>query len=203
MDKQTQDSSLQEEPKKEEKRDKKRKKSPWVWPIQATVVSLVLAAVFSLLAEVVLTDAHIAIAVVLLVVLILVSIFFDMLGLAVAGCDGVALASMASRKVRGAKIALRLVHKAGMVSSILNDIVGDTIGIITGVCGAALAYKMSSSLSGWAAIAVSVAVSAVIAAVTIGGKAAMKQVALHHTDPIVLGMGKFLSVFCKEDRKKR
>lgn len=186
-------------PKKE--KDKKRKKSPWAWPIKATVISLVLAAVFSLLAEVSLSGAHIAIAVVLLVVLIAVSIFFDMLGLAVASCDPVALNSMAARKVRGAKHALHLAQNAGVVSSVFNDIVGDSIGIITGVCGAALAYQLASALSGWAAIAISVAVSSVIAALTIGGKAAMKQVALRHSTPIVLGLGKVLVVFRKEHRR--
>ena len=112
-----------------------------------------------------------------------------------------ALNSMAARKVRGAKHALHLAQNAGVVSSVFNDIVGDSIGIITGVCGAALAYQLASTLSGWAAIAISVAVSSVIAALTIGGKAAMKQVALRHSTPIVLGLGKVLAVFRKEHRR--
>ena len=185
-------------------KDKRRKKSIWVWPIQATVISLVLAAVFSLLAEVSLSDAHIAIAVVLLVVLVAISIFFDMLGIAVTGCDAASLNSMAARKVRGAKHALHLAQNAGKVSSIFNDIVGDSIGIITGVCGAALAYRLALGLAArWATIAVSVAVSAVIAAITIGGKAFMKQVALRHSTAIVLGVGRFFAIFRKETRRHK
>ena len=191
-------------PDNKKEKDKKRKKSIWVWPIQATVISLVLAAVFSLMAEVSLTDAHIAVAVVLLVVLVGISIFFDMLGIAVTGCDASALNSMAARKVRGARHALHLAQNAGKVSSIFNDIVGDSIGIITGVCGAALAYQLASGLSTrWATIAVSVAVSAVIAAFTIGGKAFMKQVALRHSTAIVLAVGRFFALFRKESRRRK
>ena len=184
-------------------RPKKRKRSEktYLWPIEATLISLVLGLVVAFGAEVVLSDTTIAVAVVLIVVLVLLGVLFDMMGLAVASCDPVPLRSMASRKVRGARHALRLVDNAHKVSSIFNDIVGDSIGIITGVCGAALAIVLAGSLQGLARIAVAVAVSAVIAALTIGSKAAMKGVAIRHSTKIVLTLGRLMAIFRKEKRR--
>jgi CBS domain containing-hemolysin-like protein len=187
-------------------RDDKKKKyrhgeKAYVWPIKATLISLVLGLVFAFGAEILLSDTAIIIAVSLIIVLVLLGILFDMMGLAVASCDPVPLRSMASRRVRGAKHALALSRNAHKVSSVFNDIVGDSIGIITGVCGAALAAELASGLTGFARISVAVAVSAVIAALTIGGKAAMKGVAIRHSTRIVLAIGKFMSLFRSERRR--
>jgi len=188
-------------PKPTSKRQHKKSEKAFVWPVKATLISLVLGFVVAFGAEVALTDASIAVAVVLIVVLVLVGVLFDMMGLAVASCDPVPLRSMASRKVRGARHALWLCNNAHKVSSIFNDIVGDSIGVITGVCGAALAYELAAGLTGLARILVSVAVSALIAALTIGGKASMKGVAIRHSKRIVLSIGKFMAVFRSEKRK--
>ena len=190
-----------EQPKEDKKKKHKHGEKAYVWAIKATLISLVLGMVFAFGAELLLSDTAIAIAVSLIVLLIVLGVLFDMMGLAVASCDPVALRSMASRKVRGAKHALTLSDNAHKVSSVFNDIVGDSIGIITGVCGAALAAELTGDLRGFARIAVAVAVSAVIAALTIGGKAAMKSVAIRYSNRIVLGLGKFMSLFRSEKRK--
>lgn len=191
----------QDKPQREEKKHKHHGEKAYVWAIEATAISLVLGVVIAFGAEVLLSDTAIAIAISLIVVLVLIGVLFDMMGLAVSSSDPVPLRSMASRKVRGAKHALHLVDNAHKVSSIFNDIVGDSIGIITGVCGAALAAELASGLNGYARIGVAVAVSAVIAAMTIGGKAAMKSVAMRHSTRIVLAIGKFMSLFRSERRR--
>lgn len=189
---------------KTDKTKKTKGKQAWyVWPIKATAISLFLALLLSLGTELLMDDAGIAVAVVLLVVLIAFAVLFDMVGLAVAGCDDVPLNAMASRKIKGAKHAVRLCHNANIVSSVFCDIVGDSIGIITGTCGAVLAYALAVGLDGFARVAVTVAVAAVIAALTIGGKACMKRVALVHSTEIVLICGKLMAVFRKEGHGKR
>ena len=189
---------------KQDKTKKAKNKQAWyVWPIKATVISLFLALILSFGTELALSGAGIAIAVVLLVVLIALAVLFDMVGLAVAGCDPVPLNAMASRKVKGAGHAVTLCQNANIVSSVFCDIVGDSIGIITGACGAVLALVLSSELDGFAALAVTVSVAAVIAALTIGGKACMKRVALLRGTEIVLICGKIMTVFVKEGRRKR
>lgn len=193
--------SEQDVAQKKEKKKKKHSEKAYVWPIKATLISLVLGLLFAFGAELLLSDASIVLAVILIVVLIALGTLFDMMGLAVASCDPVALRSMASCRVRGAKHALSLVNNAHKVSSVFNDIIGDSVGIITGVCGAALAFVLSGGLEGMARIAVAVSVSAVIAALTIGSKAAMKGVAIRHSIRIVLTMGKFMSLFRSEKRR--
>ena len=186
---------------KDKQKKRRRSEKAYLWPIEATLISLVLCLLVAFGAEVVLSGTTIAVAVVLIVLLVALGVLFDMMGLAVASCDPVPLRSMASRKIRGARHALRLVDNAHKVSSVFNDIVGDIIGIITGVCGAALALVLAGSLDGLARIAVAVAVSAAIAALTIGGKAAMKGVAIRHSTQIVLALGKVMAVFRKERRR--
>lgn len=179
----------------------KKNQPAYVWVIKAIIISLVLSCAFGFGTEFALSDAAIAVYVVLLVVLIAIAVLFDMMGLAVASCDIVPLTSMASRKIKGAKHALALCKKANVVSSVCNDIISDTIGITTGACGAALALILSGSLTGVARLAITVAVSAIISAATVGGKAAMKNVALQHSTKIVLIMGRFIALFKKERRK--
>lgn len=82
----------------------------------------------------------------LLAFLILASILFDAIGVAVTSCDVAPIASMASRKVHGAKTALWLVKNSGTVSSICNDVIGDIFGIISGACSAAVVVKITLSL---------------------------------------------------------
>ncbi|MBO4535114.1 MAG: hypothetical protein J5755_04180 [Clostridia bacterium] len=189
---------------KQDKTKKPKGKQAWyVWPIKATVISLFLALVLSFGTELVLGRTGIAVAIVLLVVLIALAVLFDMIGLAVAGCDPTPLNAMASRKIKGARHAVTLCHNANIVSSVFCDIVGDSIGIITGACGVVLALALSGKLDGFASLAVAVSVAAVIAALTIGGKACMKRVALVHGTEIVLLCGKFMAVFVKEGRRKR
>ena len=192
---------LSHQPHEEKKKKRKHSEKAYVWPIKATLISLVLGLVFAFGAEVVLSDTTVAVAVVLIVVLIALGTLFDMMGLAVASCDPVPLRSMASRRVRGAKHALWLVNNAHKVSSIFNDIVGDSVGIITGVCGATLSFVLSGALEGILRILVAVAVSAVIAALTIGTKAAMKSVAIRHSVRIVLSLGKLMTLFRNERRR--
>ena len=192
---------IRETPKTVKKKRHKHSEKGYVWPIQATLISLVLGLVVTFGAEIVLSDTSIAVSIVLIVVLVFVGVVFDMMGLAVASCDPVPLRSMASRKVRGAKHALSLCANAHKVSSIFNDIVGDSIGVITGVCGAALAAVMAGELADMARIAVAVAVSTAIAATTIGFKAAMKSIAINNSTRIVLTMGKLMAVFRSERRR--
>ena len=65
-----------------------------------------------------------------LIVLISIGIITDIIGTAVTSADERPFIAMASKKINGAKQALRLIRKAERVSSILNDVAGDIVGVV-------------------------------------------------------------------------
>ena len=65
----------------------KRKKKRNLWPLKALIISFVLAAVVNLGSELVLTGTKLWISVVITVVIVLVGVFFDIIGTATTSCD--------------------------------------------------------------------------------------------------------------------
>ncbi|MDE5602194.1 MAG: CNNM domain-containing protein [Clostridia bacterium] len=186
--------------------DKKKKvrKKHNIWWIKAAVISLVLAAFFSFLSDLTASAEHMVIIVLLLAFLIIASILFDAIGVAVTSCDITPIISMASRKVHGAKTAMWLVKNSGTVSSICNDVIGDIFGIISGACSAAIVVKIAASFDGdsiqrW----LTIIISAVVSALTIGGKAFMKNVAISNSKEFVMFVARLLAIFNKDERKIR
>ncbi len=196
-----------QKPKNPDKNDpdkrKKSKKKYNIWWIKAAVISFVLAAFFSFLSELTADAEHIIVILLLLAFLILASILFDAIGVAVTSCDVTPIISMASRKVYGAKTALWLVKNSGTVSSICNDVIGDIFGIISGACSAAIVIKIATMLpNGWQRW-LSIIISAIVSALTIGGKAFMKNIAISNSRDFVMFVARMLALFNKDERKIR
>lgn len=177
------------------------RKSKWyIWPLTVTLITFVLSVLFSLGTEIITSKAGLIVAIVAVVILVAVSILFDTIGVAVTACDIGPLTSMAARKLRGSKYGIKLVKNANKVASICADVIGDICGIVSGAGGAAIAFMIFTSLSG-SQLLISILISAVLASLTVGGKAAMKRVAIDHSTEIVLLVGKFLSFFKSEGKK--
>lgn len=182
---------------------KKSKKKYNSWWIKAAIISFILAAFFSFLSELTASAEQIVIILLLLAFLILASILFDAIGVAVTSCDVTPIISMASRKVHGAKTAMWLVKNSGTVSSICNDVIGDIFGIISGACSAAVVVKIVLVAGeGWQRW-LTIIISAVVSALTIGGKAFMKNIAISNSKDFVMFVARLLAIFNKEERKIR
>ncbi len=187
--------------------DKKKptKKKRDTWWIKASIIALIVSAMFAYISELTASVEQIAVILVLLIFLVLLGILFDAIGVAVTSSDPTPIISMASRKVYGAKTALWLVKNSGTVSSICNDIIGDIVGVVSGACSAAIVFKMVNALN----IAqeynmlVSIAISALVSTVMIGGKAFMKNVAINNSREFVMFVARMLAPFSKEERKIR
>lgn len=185
------------EEQKESKPKQKPRKKKYLWPLKVFFITLILALAFSVIAEFAMTGAGIIIAILILLVLIAVSIVFDVIGIAFASCDIGPINSMASRKIKGAKMSLKLLRGAAIVSSICSDVIGDICGIVSGACGAAIALRIISETEGYLNILTAIVVSALVAAVTVSGKALFKKAAFNNRERIVLTVGKIFSVFSK------
>jgi len=182
---------------------KKTKKKYNTWWIKAAVISFVLAAFFSFLSELTASAEQIVVIVLLLAFLILASILFDAIGVAVTSCDATPIISMASRKVYGARTAMWLVKNSGTVSSICNDVIGDIFGIISGACSAAVVVKIALTLGEEWQRWLTIIISAVVSALTIGGKAFMKNIAINNSKDFVMFVARLVAVFNKDERKIR
>jgi predicted membrane protein len=109
-------------------RPKRKKTKRNFWPVKVFFITLLLASVFSFFSETALSQVTTFIALLVLFVLIAIGIIFDVIGIAVTYQEVTAYTAMASKKIRGAKHAIRLVQSASMVSNICNDVVGDICG---------------------------------------------------------------------------
>ena len=191
---------VKEQPKKKDKeRSDKKKKKRNLWPLKAFLITLILSAAVNAASTLVLEDASWWLATILTVVILLLGVIFDLIGTASTACDIQPFLAMASRKVRGAKLAVKLSQKSDVVSSVCCDIVGDVCGIVSGISAATLVFfATSATVDTKIGFLISVVIYAVISTLTITLKAIGKGVAVKQANKIIFGVAKVLSIFRKE-----
>ena len=186
------------------KEDKpKRKKKPMNWAVKATIITFILSFFLGIFADVLSKNLNFIPALLVLIFIILVGIFADMAGIAIATADERTLNAMAARKIRGAKEALSLLKNAEKATSIFNDVIGDIAGIVSGATGATIGVYIIGMIkdviaSGNAQLGELLTLSmlsALIASMTVGGKAAGKKYAIKNAENIVYFVGKTVHFF--------
>lgn len=181
----------------------KVKKKRNLWSVKITVVSLFLSAFISFISELTASSEQIIVTLMLLLFLILASILFDGIGVAVTSCDITPIMAMASRKIYGAKTAMWLVKNNEKVANVCNDVIGDIFGIISGACTAAIVAKIILTLGeGWQKW-LTIGISSLVAALTIGGKAFLKNVAITNSKEFVMFVARIIAVFSPEERRRK
>ncbi len=175
-------------------KDKKRANVKWIMIVSfcAFVISLLL----SLVSELVIPNSWIGINIILVLVFIFLGIIFDIIGVAVTTAKEEAFHSMATKKVNGARWAIKFIKNKEKVSSFCNDVIGDICGVVSGSCGLSIAIKFSSMFSVDLFI-VTILVTSIISAMTIGGKAIGKSFAVNYSNDILYKTARFVSVFKK------
>ena len=184
---------------RDKKIDKPKKRIiRWKWCIEILFITLVLSFSLSLLSELLLSSSGsllvTLLSVGLLILFILIGVFCDMIGVAMARADASPFMAMASKKIRGAKETISLLKNADKASSFFCDIVGDASGIICGAIGAAIVGFIMST-SSFEKVLVGALMSGIIAGATVFGKAVGKSIAIANANKIVFGVGKFVSFF--------
>ena len=155
------------------------------WVFLVVTWSIVLAVVFTLLSSAALEEAGYVLAFGVLLILVVVGIFFDMVGVAVTVADETPFHSMAARRGPGGKEAIRLIKSADRVANFCNDVVGDITGIISGTTMAAIAFRLTQDFS-VSNLLVNLIITSLVVGITIGGKAWGKMVAIRSSYRIVL-----------------
>ena len=179
------------------KNSKKKSTVDYNWIIKIVVSSFLISVIFTLISETVIPNVGIILGSVLTLIFILLGVLFDMVGLAVATAEEAQFNSMVSKRVKGAKMALKLKKNADKVSSFCNDVVGDICGIVSGSTGAVIAIKIVEHYN-FNSLIVTLIVMGIISSLTIGGKAIEKGIAMKKSNNILFNFAKILSVFVKE-----
>jgi len=173
-----------------------QKKRPVFWFVFILFFTFAIAFGIGLAAEMFFHDGSILFCCIVIFTLMLIAFLGDIVAVAVAYAELAPFAAMASRKVRGAKICIKLINNSDKVSSILSDVLGDVCGIISGVVGVSLSLAITSGggLTDIQSILVAVTVTATIVAIAVSVKSIAKKLAIKNSTGIVLAVGRFASI---------
>ncbi|WP_027308270.1 hypothetical protein [Caloramator sp. ALD01] len=155
------------------------------WIVLIIIWTFIISASISFVSNSLLSGVGIFFAFFVLVSIILIGIIFDIIGVAVTAAEEAPFHSLASRKVIGAKTAVKLIRNADKVSNFCNDVIGDICGVVSGAAGAIIISKLISKGISNNQTVLSLIVSATIASLTVGGKAIGKNFAMTQSNNIV------------------
>ena len=172
------------------------KKSDVIWVITVTLLSFMISAVLTFASSNVLKEARIITALLVIFIIVLINIIFDIIGTAVTAAEEPPFHAMASRKLFGARQAIKLIRNADKVSNVCNDVIGDICGIISGAAGAYIIIRIigqSDKIS-----LAEMVMSGIITALTVGGKALGKTIALHNSNYIIYKVSVIISLITEK-----
>lgn len=191
------------EPRSKQKKSKKNSNLRWI--ITSFLITVTLSSAISFSSSVILEDAGLVGAFLVLLFIVFVGILFDVIGVAVMSAGEKPFHSMAAKKVSGATEALKLMRNAEKVSNFCNDIIGDICGVVSGSASAVIAVKALTAID--SDTVAQLIMSALVAGVTIAGKACGKNFAMEQSTQIVFFVSKIIyyikSFFCGKNPKKR
>ena len=129
-------------------------------------------------------------ALIILLLIICFGILGDFVGLATAVATEQSFHAMAAKQVSGARQAIWLVRHADSVASIGGDVIGDIAGTVSGAGATAIAVRIASAsgFSLWNTLMI-----VLTAGITVGGKAAMKGIALQRGNDVVFTVGRLIA----------
>lgn len=188
-----------------EKYSKKVSKKPvknkrlvdYKWIITVTLLAFFISLAFSFISEITIPNASSIVATIIILLFIGIGILFDMVGIAVTVADLKTFNSMATKQVKGARLAVKLIRNNEKASSFCNDVIGDICGIISGSAGVALSSIIATNFN-LNLFLVGLIITASIAALTIGGKAVGKATAINKSTPILFHFSKIISCFYRK-----
>lgn len=124
-------------------------------------------------------------ALLMLILIILLGIFFDIIGTAATAAELPPFNARAAKKVFGASQAVRIISNASLVANFCNDVIGDVAGTLSGAIGAAIVVRLIENISLANTALLGALMTSFIAALTVGGKAIGKSVAIGRANQII------------------
>ena len=175
------------------KKEKTKDHSNTVWFIKVFISTFILSMIFSYVSANGVSGLGLVPAILILVLVIAIGIFFDIVGVAVTVANEHEFHAKATKKVKGAKTSIKLIKNSAKVANICADVIGDICGVLSGAISAMIASKITEKFG----VNLQFVISAMVASLTVGGKALGKEVANNNSTPIVHFVGTFLNKFHK------
>lgn len=170
------------------------------WVIFVLIFTFVISLIVSYISSVGLNNLDIIPAILILLLVIFIGIVFDIIGVAVVVANENNFHAKATKKVHGAKKAVKLIRNSDKVSNFCADIIGDICGVLSGAISALISLKITSQL--YLEFDIQIFISALVASLTVSGKAIGKSIARQYCEPIVDKVSKFLHLFEKNKNIK-
>jgi hypothetical protein len=166
------------------------------WSTSIAVITLVLAAIFTVVSTFLLNGVSWAFGVGIVFLIVFTGVIFDIIGVASTAAKEVPFHAMASERVPGARHAILITRNADRVANFCNDVIGDISGIVSGTASAAvvaeLAFSFGDGSKSNLEYLITIIFTSVVAALTVGGKALGKTYAINHSTFIIYQVGRLL-----------
>lgn len=166
------------------------------WFIQVFIMTFILSMLFSYISANGVSNLSLIPAILILILVIGIGIFFDIIGVAVTVANEHEFHAKASKKIEGSKASIKLIRNAPKVANICADVIGDICGVLSGAISALIAMKMTEQFG--LSFNIQFILSATVAALTVGGKALGKGVANNNSTKIVHAVGIVLNKFSRK-----
>ena len=169
------------------KKEKTKDHSNTVWFIKVFISTFILSMIFSYVSANGVSGLGLVPAILILVLVIAIGIFFDIVGVAVTVANEHEFHAKATKKVKGSKASIQLIRNAPKVANICADVIGDICGVLSGAISALIAVKITDQFG--IRFDIQFMISALVSALTVGGKALGKGVANKNATKIVHTVG--------------
>ena len=178
------------------KKEKTKDHSNTVWFIKVFISTFILSMIFSYVSANGVSGLGLVPAILILVLVIAIGIFFDIVGVAVTVANEHEFHAKATKKVKGSKDSIKLIRIAPKVANICADVIGDICGVLSGSISAMIAIKIGNELN--LPFNMQFILSALVSAFTVSGKAFGKDIANKKSTEIVHKVGIVLNKFSKK-----
>lgn len=175
----------------------KEEKSNLKWILFVLIITFCISLFVSFVSTIGLEKLPLIPAIFILLFVIFIGILFDIIGVSVMVANEHTFHAKATKKVEGAKKAVKLIRNSDKVSNFCADIIGDICGVLSGSISALISMKLTTKLN--LDFNLQIFISALVASLTVSGKAAGKSVAKKNCDIIVDKVSKFLHLFAKKN----
>ena len=160
------------------------------WVITVIISTFVLSLLFSYISNTAITNLDIIPSIIILILVVAIGIFFDLVGVSVTIADEESFHAKASKKIKGAKTAIKLIRNSAKVSNICADVIGDICGVLSGSISALIALNITQNYG--VPPFIQFVLSALVSSFTVGGKAITKEFAKKNASKILFSICKLI-----------
>ncbi|MBC7766170.1 MAG: Mg2+ and Co2+ transporter CorB [Hyphomonadaceae bacterium] len=177
------------------------------WLIIIVIWTFILSVTMDFSTSILMENVRVSQAFFVLIFIILIGIFFDIIGVAVTAAKEAPFHSLAARRTRGALQAIAMIRNAEKVANFCADVIGDITGILSGATAAVIAAQIALNYHSFSDLVMGLVITGMVASLTVGGKSLGKTYAMGNANQIVFRVALLITwlkeIFSFHKTKKR